>query len=230
MPTTRSSGGSSRKGPSAHSEVIAMLKDDHNRAKKAFTEFEKLDVLEDSAECEALVKQTCAELEAHAMLEEELFYPAAREALDEDDLIDEAEVEHMTVRMLIEQLKDMSPEEEKYAATFKVLGEYVKHHLKEEEEEMFGQLSRAKIDWDALEQKMLERREELMSQLLPAAGKKAEKPAEAAKAKPQAKGKEKSKRGRQTSDVSDIDQAEEVEEIGAGRSDDTLYAGADDDE
>lgn len=228
MPTTRSGGGSSRKGPSAHSEVIAMLKDDHNRAKKAFTEFEKLDVLEDSAECQALVKQTCAELEAHATLEEELFYPAAREALDEDDLIDEAEVEHMTVRMLIEQLNDMSPEEEKYAATFKVLGEYVKHHVKEEEEEIFGQLSRAKIDWDALEQQMLERREELMSQLMPAAGKK-EKATET-KAKPHAKGKEKSKGSRQTSDVSDIDQAEEVEEMGAGRSDDTLYAGADDDE
>ena len=222
MPTTRSSAGSSHKGSSAHSEIISMLKEDHSRAKKAFAAFEKLDVNEDSEECQALVEGICAELEVHATLEEELFYPAARQALDEEDLIDEAEVEHMTLRMLIEQLKDMSPEEEKYAATFKVLGEYVKHHLKEEEEQIFTHLSRAKLDWDALEQKMLERREELMAQL-PAAGKQ-----KAPAKKPQAKGKGKGKAGRQSGNLDEMDQAEEIEEVGAGLSDDTRYAGPDD--
>lgn len=225
MPTTRSSTGSSHKGSFAHSEIIDMLKEDHSRARKAFADFDKLDVHEDGKECQALVASTCAALKVHATLEEELFYPAARRALDEEDLIDEAEVEHMTLHMLIDRLKDMSPEEKKYAATFKVLGEYVKHHLKEEEEQIFTRLAHAKLDWDALEQQMLERREALMAQLPPTAGKQ-----KAAAKKPHAKGKEKAKgkTRHQAGDLDEMDQAEEVEEIGAGLSRDTLYGRADD--
>jgi hypothetical protein len=144
-----------------------MLKDDHKRVKKAFKSFEKLDPQEDMEECEAIVQHTCAELQVHAALEEEVFYPAVRAALDEQDLLDEAEVEHMTAKELIHQLETMSPDEDKYAARFTVLGEYVQHHVKEEEKEMFPKLQKAKIDWPMLQQEMEARREELMAELMP---------------------------------------------------------------
>lgn len=153
--------------PNARSQVIAMLKEDHAAAKKAFREFEKLDheSEDDLQEREALVAQTCAELRVHAKLEEELFYPAVRPVLKEEDLVDEAEVEHNTLENLIGELEGMESNSSKFAATFRVLGEYVKHHVKEEENEMFAQLERAKLPWDELLQNMQTRREELMAEL-----------------------------------------------------------------
>jgi len=178
MPSTRSTSQStsnasrsaSRAQSSARSEIVDMLKEDHKRAKKAFRQFEKLDPHEDAEECQAIVEQTCAELKVHTALEEELLYPAARRLLSEEDLIDEAEVEHATAKSLIEQLGRMTPDDEKYGATFKVLGEYVNHHVKEEENEMFPQLGRAKGEWQGLCDEMNSRREELMQQLMPEAG------------------------------------------------------------
>ena len=210
MPTTRSGTTSARGGASAHSEIVKMLKEDHKEVKKCFADFEKLDVHEDSEECQALVQKAIGEIEVHAALEEELLYPAARGALDEEDLIDEAEVEHMTAHMLIEQLKDMAPEEEKYAATFKVLGEYLAHHIQEEEQEILPQLAKAKLDWDALLQRITERREELTEQLMP--GEEAGMPAAKSKAKPKHKaGKEKAKGQRSESEIEET--AEEAEEL-----------------
>jgi hemerythrin-like domain-containing protein len=178
MPTPRSTSQSttgtgraaSRAQSSARSEIIDMLKDDHKRAKKAFRQFEKLDPHEDAEECQALVEQTCAELKVHTALEEELLYPAARRLLSEEDLIDEAEVEHATAKSLIEQLGRLKPDDEKYGATFKVLGEYVNHHVKEEENEMFPRLVRAKGEWQELCDEMNSRREELTQQLMPDSG------------------------------------------------------------
>lgn len=152
----------SREDAQARDEILKMLKDDHKRAKKAFRDFEKMDH-DDEAQVQALVEQTIAELEVHAELEEEHFYPAARGALSEEDMVDEAEVEHMTFKVLIEQLKGMEPGDDKYTATFTVLGEYVKHHVKEEENEMFKDLGRARIDWTALLAEMQEARQELMA-------------------------------------------------------------------
>jgi hemerythrin-like domain-containing protein len=166
---TPSNRAASRAESSARSEIIGMLKDDHKRAKKAFRQFEKLDPHEDAEQCQAIVEQTCAELKLHTALEEELLYPAARKLLSEEDLIDEAEVEHATAKSLIEQLGSMTPDDEKYAATFKVLGEYVNHHVKEEENEIFPQLGRAKAEWQGLCDEMNSRRDELMQQLLPEA-------------------------------------------------------------
>ena len=131
----------------------------------AFREAEKLDAEEDGEELKEIVDQTCAELEVHAQLEEELFYPAAREALKEQDLIDEAEVEHGSAKALIAQLRQMSPDDEKYAATFKVLGEYINHHVKEEENEIFpGLQGRPGVQWEELQEQMETRREQLMSE------------------------------------------------------------------
>lgn len=146
----------------ARNQVLAELKEDHKRVKKAYKQFQKLDREEDSEACEQIVQQVLEELTAHASLEEELFYPAIRGAIAEEDLIDEAEVEHESVRALIEQLQGMSADDEKFAARFTVLCEYVLHHVKEEEGEIFPQVERARIDWESLAQEMTERRAELM--------------------------------------------------------------------
>jgi len=158
MATSRSS---SRAASAARTQILSDLKDDHKRVKKAYKDFQKLDIESDPEACQAIVEQVCQELTVHATLEEELLYPAARGAAEED-LIDEAEVEHETVKALIAQLEGMGPDDEKYAARFTVLCEYVLHHVKEEEGEMFPQLERARLNWEAMAAEMAERREELM--------------------------------------------------------------------
>jgi hemerythrin-like domain-containing protein len=156
-----------RSATAARTDVLKMLKEDHKKVKKAFHEFERLSKQEPGDECQALVMQTCAELSVHASLEEEIFYPAIRDAMREQGLIDEAEVEHASAKLLIADLQQMAPEDRAYAATFKVLGEYVQHHIKEEESEIFPQLTRAKLDWDDLQQQMTARRQALEAELLP---------------------------------------------------------------
>lgn len=157
----------SRGNSKARTEILEMLKEDHQKVKKAFKQAEKLHEQEALEELQALVEQTCAEIEVHARLEEELFYPAAREAVKEEDLIEEAEVEHGSAKALIEQLEGMSPDDPKYMATFTVLGEYVKHHIKEEENELFEQITsgRSKVQWEELQQQMLTMRETLMAEM-----------------------------------------------------------------
>jgi Hemerythrin HHE cation binding domain len=99
--------------------------------------------------------------------EEEVFYPAARQSIEDVDLIDEAEVEHATAKDLIEQLSSMSVNDDKFAAKFRVLGEYINHHVREEEGEMFPEFTRAKTDWAALCDEMHSRRAELEEEFLP---------------------------------------------------------------
>jgi hemerythrin superfamily protein len=108
------------------------------------------------------VRQVLDELTVHAAVEEELLYPAARGALAEASLIDEAEVEHESLHALIEQLRAMTPEDDKYVARFTVLCEYVLHHVKEEEGEMFPLLEKARLDWESMAAEMDARRRELM--------------------------------------------------------------------
>ena len=153
----------SRARTTARTEILDQLKEDHKRVKKAYREFTKLDLDEDPGRCEALVRQVLAELELHAALEEELLYPAARDAMAQPDLIDEAEVEHESAHALMDQLKSMDAQDEKFAARFTVLCEYVMHHVKEEESELFPQLENARIDWEILAREMSARRAELMS-------------------------------------------------------------------
>jgi hemerythrin-like domain-containing protein len=144
-----------------------MLKEDHQRVKKAFKQAEKLHEQEAHDELQALVEQTCAEVEVHARLEEELFYPAAREAVKDEDLIEEAEVEHGSAKALIAQLRELPADDPKFMATFTVLGEYLKHHIKEEENELFEQIGsgRSKVQWEELQQQMLTMRESLMAEM-----------------------------------------------------------------
>jgi hemerythrin-like domain-containing protein len=162
-------------GSGAKNKIVAMLKADHKKVKQALKDFEKMDPEEDPQGCQQLVEKTLAEIEVHAELEEQMFYPAARGAIDEEDLIDEAEVEHMTAKVLIGQLKSMGPEDEKYAATFKVLGEYLQHHIEEEEGEIFKKISQSGAEWDTVLEEMQTQREQLMQEKgLPAEGEEAE--------------------------------------------------------
>jgi len=130
--------------------AIALLMEDHEYVKKAFRAFDKMDE-EDQP---ALVKQVCAALKVHTRIEEEIFYPAVRKAIKDPDLMNEAEVEHDSAKSLIRQLERMKPGDPKFAATFTVLGEYVNHHVKEEEEEMFPKVRRARVNLKALGAKL----------------------------------------------------------------------------
>jgi len=144
-------------------DAIDLLKQDHERVEKAFKEFEKLD-RQDAEACRRLIGGVCEALTAHTTLEEEIFYPAVREAIDDEDLMNEAAVEHETARMLIEQLQNMGPDDPNYFATFTVLGEYVRHHIKEEQNEMFPAARKSGIDLAALGERLRARRDELPAQ------------------------------------------------------------------
>jgi len=144
--------------------AIEMLKEDHEKVKKAFKEFEKLD-REDTEAAQQLVQTVCEDLKVHTTLEEEIFYPAAREALEDEDIMNEAQVEHETAKMLIEQLENMGADDPNYHATFTVLGEYVQHHIKEEEGEMFPQVKKTELDLEELGARMKSRKEELMGDM-----------------------------------------------------------------
>jgi len=143
-------------------DAIALLKADHDKVKKAFKEFEKMDH-EDSAALQQLVEEVCADLTAHTTVEEEIFYPAVREAIEDDDLMNEAQVEHNSAKELITLLEGMDAIDPMYPATFTVLCEYVLHHAKEEEDEMFPAARKAKdLDLEALGEEIKARKEELM--------------------------------------------------------------------
>ena len=158
-------------------DAITLLSADHAKVKKLFNEFQSLKEEDGSAEDKsALVTQICNELKVHAEIEEEIFYPAVRKAIDDGDLMDEALVEHAGAKELIAQLEDMSPDDELYDAKVTVLGEQIRHHVKEEEGEMFPKAKKAKVDGQALGVQMTERKAELMAEL--------ESDEEAPKAKP----------------------------------------------
>ena len=147
-------------------DAIVLLTDDHKTVQKLFKDYEKLTKNDaDDDEKAALATQICMELTIHAQIEEEIFYPAVREAIEETDLLDEAEVEHAGAKDLIAQIGAMTPGEELYDAKVTVLGEYVNHHIKEEQDEMFPKVKKAKLDTAAIGAELLERKEELQAEL-----------------------------------------------------------------
>ncbi len=130
-----------QKTKSKASGAIELLKKDHDHVRQAYRRFEKMSH-EDRAALGALVNETCAVIEAHALLEEEIFFPAVRKALDDEDLMHEAEIEHEFAKTLIGRLKAMKPADPKYVPTFTVLCEYFVHHIKEEETRIFPKAQR----------------------------------------------------------------------------------------
>lgn len=164
MPTTKTTARKTKPDASrgAGADAVALLEADHKEVKqmfKAYGELVKSDG--DSTQKQALAEEICASLTVHATIEEEIFYPAVRQAIDEQDLLDEAEVEHASCKDLITQIQSMDPDDELYDARVTVLGEYIEHHVKEEEGEMFPKAKKAKLDTAALGAEMMARKDEL---------------------------------------------------------------------
>jgi hemerythrin superfamily protein len=146
-------------------DAIKLLKTDHDDVATLFKQYEKIKDNDESKKAD-LIDQICTALSVHAQIEEEIFYPAARNALEEDgeDILDEAEVEHGSIKSLVEQLEIMSPDDELCDATVKVLKEYVEHHVREEEGEMFPKLRKTDLDLDALGEELAERKAQLLAE------------------------------------------------------------------
>jgi hemerythrin superfamily protein len=139
-------------------DAIAMLMADHKKVKKLFSDFDKLKEEGGDENKSAIVNQICNELKIHTELEERIFYPAVRKAIDDSDLMDEALVEHAGAKELIAQLEDASPDDDLYDAKVTVLSEQIDHHVKEEEGQMFPKAKKANLDTEALGATMLKRK------------------------------------------------------------------------
>lgn len=139
-----------------------LLSDDHRKVEALFEKFEKVRGADAQ---QKIVQQLYEELTIHTMIEEEIFYPALRGKV-EDDMLDEAFVEHDGAKMLLLALRDAEPDEEFYKAKVTVLQEQIEHHVKEEEKQrdsLFAQARKADVDFDALGSQMLARKEELLA-------------------------------------------------------------------
>jgi hemerythrin superfamily protein len=132
-----------------------MLRADHRKVEELFEAFESAA----EGEKKQIVTKVIRELKIHATIEEEIFYPAMRREDAEGEMVDEALEEHHVVKLLISELEGMTPGDEHYDAKFKVLAENVKHHVQEEESEMFPKAESSEIR--DLSEEMLERKREL---------------------------------------------------------------------
>jgi hemerythrin-like domain-containing protein len=150
------------KPKSGAADALELLKADHDKVKNLFREFASLKGEDDEDERKSeLVDEICYELTVHSMIEEEIFYPVVRAAIDDDDLMDEADVEHAGARELISQLEVMYPGDDHFDATVTVLGEEIAHHIDKEESDIFDAARMAGIDLDDLGERLAARKEEL---------------------------------------------------------------------
>ena len=143
-------------------DAIALLKADHRKVEDLFAKFERA---KDSRTKQALAREICTELTIHTIIEEEIFYPACREAV-EDELRTEAYVEHDGAKVLIAELAGSDPDNEFYDAKMTVLSEQIKHHVKEEEKPgdgFFAQARQGDVDMDALGEQLAARKAELLA-------------------------------------------------------------------
>ena len=147
-------------------DAIALLKEDHRTVSALFEQFDKLVGKGAKEKKLKLARTICKELKVHTQIEEEIFYPALNTVLPkEKDLLDEAQVEHDGAKNLIAQLDSMEPDDDKFDARVTVLGEYIKHHVQEEHEEMFPKVRKTKLDLQELGMRMAFRKAELAKQL-----------------------------------------------------------------
>jgi hemerythrin superfamily protein len=162
---------SSRSQPSSQNKetqaaspsALELLEQDHREVEEWFDEYDELN--EDDNRKAELAKKICMALKVHSQIEEQILYPQARQATQDNDLIDEAVVEHATVKTLIAEIEAMKVGDDLYDAKIRVLGEMVKQHIKEEEEELFPEIESAKMDIDALGKELAKRKDQLMPEM-----------------------------------------------------------------
>ncbi|MGZ5130534.1 MAG: hemerythrin domain-containing protein [Caldimonas sp.] len=153
------------KKAAAKADATQLLTADHKEVHALFGQYKKLaDADADASERQGLAEQICTMLTVHATIEEEIFYPAARNAGVDSDLLDEAEVEHASAKDLIAQIESMSADDELYDAKVTVLGEYIDHHVAEEQGELFPKCRKSDMDLAALAEELAQRKEELMQE------------------------------------------------------------------
>jgi hemerythrin superfamily protein len=154
----------SKAASDAPRDAVALLKQDHRTVEQLFDEFEEAE--EDQQQ--AIAERVCQLLTVHAQIEEEILYPAAKEAFEDEeelDLVNEANVEHQSAKDLIAKIEGMTPEDETFKATVKVLSEYIKHHVKEEEGELFPALKKTELDLKEMGAQLNDRKMTLMQEL-----------------------------------------------------------------
>lgn len=150
-----------------HKEATAILRADHKLVSQLFAEFEKA---QSADKKRRLADQICMELTVHAQIEEEIFYPAVKEVLEaegDDELVPEAQVEHHSLKQLIDEIQATDTDDELFDARVKVLGEYVKHHVKEEQNEIFPKVRASELDMVELGAMLMQRKQELQKSMNP---------------------------------------------------------------
>jgi hemerythrin superfamily protein len=140
--------------------ATTLLRADHKLVSDLFADYEKTGSREKKR---SIAQQICAELTVHAQIEEEIFYPAVKGALNDAELIPEATVEHASLKVLIAELEAEKADDEMFDAKVKVLSEYVKHHVKEEQNEIFPKARHTDLDMNELGARLAERKAELMT-------------------------------------------------------------------
>ncbi|APW48559.1 hemerythrin [Rhodoferax antarcticus] len=161
MPRTVTKKTAARKTASKAQDATTMLRADHKLVSGLFEDFEKARSPEKK---KAIVAKICTELKVHTQLEEEIFYPAFKEALKDHELVPEAHVEHDSVKALIAQVEGVEPDGEMFDAKLKVMGEFVKHHVKEEQTQMFPKAKKSALDLRELGRQMQARKRVLMAE------------------------------------------------------------------
>ena len=152
------------KTPTKMNDAVDLLDADHVGVKKLFTQFKKLsEAKAPGDERKAIADKICMELTVHAEIEERIFYPGARESINDDDLLNEAEVEHASAKDLIAQISAMDAEEELFDAKVTVLGEYIDHHVEEERNEMFPKARKSDMDLKGMVADLKALKEELIA-------------------------------------------------------------------
>ena len=141
-------------------EATALLRADHKQVSALFEQYEGARSV---AKKKSIVASICLALGVHAQVEEDIFYPAVKAALKDKEMVPEATVEHATLKELIAQVEGKEPDGEMFDAKIKVMSEYVKHHVKEEETEMFPKARKTRLDMKALGARMAARKEELVA-------------------------------------------------------------------
>lgn len=145
-------------------DAISVLKEDHRKVEALFAEFEATD---DGRMKGSIARKICAELEVHAKIEEKLFYPAAKREADADCEINEGIVEHEGIKRLVREIQGMNVSDELFESRVTVLKEYVRHHVKEEEHDMFPKIIESQMDLKALGTRLAALKEKLQSEAEP---------------------------------------------------------------